>query len=244
MQKKKEGGVLPLLAELGLYDPASSGVYIIYGPAAVGKTTLMARAAEEAARDEVPAFYLMVEPNLKLYHQADKIRQMLPARVRCGGREVETAAYYDAPLPLFHRLIEITSTCERAFVVVDSITALAQHEQARYLAAVGRLDVLPIVRSMSAFANAMTQLLANNIAERHVSIYYIAQERPAIGQTYYGEPSAPSFATRAQHNVAAVARLYTAAAEGGKTKRMIKVVWHRISKYAGITREVQIEPLL
>jgi hypothetical protein len=157
---------------------------------------------------------------------------------------VETAAYYDAPLPLFHRLIEITSTCERAFVVVDSITALAQHEQARYLAAVGRLDVLPIVRSMSAFANAMTQLLANNIAERHVSIYYIAQERPAIGQTYYGEPSAPSFATRAQHNVAAVARLYTAAAEGGKTKRMIKVVWHRISKYAGITREVQIEPLL
>jgi predicted AAA+ superfamily ATPase len=83
MQKKKEEhGVLPLLTELGLYDLTSSGVYIVYGPAAVGKTTLMARAAEEAAKDEVPTFYLMVEPNLKLYRQADKIKQMLPT----GGR--------------------------------------------------------------------------------------------------------------------------------------------------------------
>jgi hypothetical protein len=236
MQKK---GVLPLLMELGLYDPTTSGVYIVYGPAATGKTTLMARAAEEAAKDEVPTYYLMVEPNLRLYNQADKIRQMLPARARCGGRELETTAYYDAPLPLFHRLIEITSTCERAFIVVDSITALAQHEQARYLAATGRLDVLPIVRSMGAFANAMTQLLANNIADRYISIYYIAQERPAIGSSYYGEPSAPSFAMRAQHNVAAVARLYTA-----DKKRHIKVVWHRVAKYAGAVRELQIEPLL
>jgi hypothetical protein len=124
MQKKKEEhGVLHLLTELGLYDPTSSSVHILYGSAAVDKTTLMARAAEEATKDEVPTFYLMVEPNLRLYRQADKIKQMLPARVRCGGREVETTAYYDAPLPLFHCLIEITSACERAFVVVDSITA-------------------------------------------------------------------------------------------------------------------------
>jgi hypothetical protein len=240
MQKKKEGhGVLPLLTELGLYDPTSSGVYILYGTAAVGKTTLMARAAEEAAKDEVPTFYLMVEPNLRLYRQADKIKQMLPTRVRCGGREIETVAYYDAPLPLLHKLVEITSACERAFVVVDSITALALHEQAKYLATVGRVEVLPIVRSISAFANAATQLIANNIADRYISIYYIAQERPAIGQTYYGEPSAPSFAMRAQHNVAAVARLFVA-----DKKRLVKVVWHRISKYAGMTREVQIEPLL
>jgi len=122
MQKKKEEhGVLHLLTELGLYDATSSSVHILYGSAAVGKTTLMARAAEEAAKDEVPTFYLMVEPNLRLYRQADKIKQMLPARVRCGGREVETTAYYDAPLPLFHCLIEITSACERAFVVVDSL---------------------------------------------------------------------------------------------------------------------------
>jgi GTPase SAR1 family protein len=237
MQKEQ---VLTLLEELGLYDPVSSGIYVLYGQAAAGKTTLMARAAEEASRDDVPTFYLMVEPNLRLYRQADKIMQMLPPRVRCGGREMEAAAHYDAPLPLFHRFIEITSTCERAFVVVDSITALAQHEQARYLAAVGRLDVLPIVRSMSAFANAMTQLLANNIADRYVSIYYIAQERPTIGQAYYGEPAAPSFAMRAQHNVAAAARLYTTA----DRKRLIKVVWHRVARYAGAVREVQIEPLL
>jgi hypothetical protein len=237
MQKKE---VLSLMMELGLYDPTTSGVYIVYGSAAVGKTTLMARAAEEAAKDEVPAFYLMAEPNLRLYNQADKIKQMLPVRARCGGREVETTAYYDAPLPLFHRLIEITSACERALIVVDSITALAQHEQAKYLAATGRLDVLPIVRSMSSFANAMTQLLASNIADRYISIYYIAQERPAIGSSYYGEPAAPSFAARAQHNVAAAARLYITA----EKRRLIKVVWHRVSKYAGMTREIQIEPLL
>jgi GTPase SAR1 family protein len=193
MQKKKEEHeeyrVLHLLTELGLYDPTSSSIIILYGTAAVGKTTLMARAAEEAAKDEIPTFYLMTEPNLRLYRQADKIKQMLPTRVRCSGREIETTGYYDAPLPLLHKLVEITSTCERAFVVVDSITALAQHEQARYLAATGRLDILPVVRSMGAYANAMTQLLANNIADRYISIYYIAQERPAIGQTYYGEPA-------------------------------------------------------
>jgi hypothetical protein len=235
-----KGKTLALLTEAGLYDLVTPGIYIIYGPAAVGKTTLMARAAEEAAKDEVPTFYLMVEPNLTLYHQADKIKRMLPARARCGGREVEAAAYYDAPLPLLHKLIEITSTCERAFVVVDSITALAQHEQARYLAATGRLDTLPIVKSMGVFANAATQLLANNIADRYISVYYIAQERPAIGQTYYGEPAAPSFALRAQHNVAAVARLFTTSDK----KRLLKVVWHRMSKYAGAVRELQIEPLL
>jgi hypothetical protein len=140
------------------------------------------------------------------------------------------------PSPCFHKFIEITSTCERAFVVVDSITALAQHEQAKYLAATGRLDILPIVRYMSSFANAMTQLLANNIADRYISMYYIAQERPAIGSSYYGEPAAPSFALRAQHNVAAVARLFV-----HERKRILKVVWHRISKYAGTTREVQID---
>jgi len=37
-----------------------------------------------------------------------------------------------------------------------------------------------------------------------------------------------------------VARL-TVGAEG---KRILKVVWHRVSKYTGATREVQIEPLL
>ena len=238
MQKKEQ--VLTLLEELGLYDPVSPGIYVIYGAAAAGKTTLMARAAEEAAKDEVPTFYLMVEPNLRLYRQADKIQQMLPARVRCGGRELKTVDYYDAPLPLFHKLIEITSTCERALIIVDSITALAQHEQARYLAAVGKIDTLYVVRSMGAFANAATQLLANNIADRYVSVYYIAQERPTVGQAYYGEPAAPSFAARAQHNVAAVARLYTTA----ERRRLIKVVWHRIAKYAGAVKEVQIEPLL
>jgi hypothetical protein len=237
MQKKEQ--VLTLLEELGLYDPVSPGIYVIYGAAAAGKTTLMARAAEEAARDEVSVFYLMVEPNLRLYRQADKIQQMLPPRVKCGGREVKTVDYYDAPLPLLHRLIEITSTCERAFIVVDSITALAQHEQARHLAAVGKIDTLYVVRSMGTFANAATQLLANNIADRYVSVYYIAQERPTVGQAYYGEPAAPSFAARAQHNVAAAARLYTV-----ERKRFVKVVWHRIAKYAGAVREVQIEPLL
>jgi len=241
MQKKVE--VLTLLEEFGLYDPVSPGIYVVYGPAAVGKTTLMARAAEEAARDEVSVFYLMVEPNLRLYRQADRIQQMLPPRAKCGGREVKTTDYYDAPLNLFHKLIEITSACERAFVVVDSITALAQHEQARYLATVGKIDTLYIVRSMGTFANAATQLLANNIADRYISIYYVAQERPTVGQAYYGEPAAPSFAARAQHNVAAAARLYTAL-ESGKTRRLIKVVWHRVAKYAGAVREVQIEPLL
>jgi hypothetical protein len=231
---------LSLLAELGLYDPVSPGIYVLYGPAAVGKTTLMARAAEEAAKDEIAAFYLMVEPNLKLYRQGDQIRQALPLRVKCGGREVETTAYYDASLPLLHRLVEITSVCERAFVVVDSITALALMEQARYLAATGKLEVLPIIRFVSSFSNAVTQLLANNIAERYISIYYIAQERPAIGSSYYGEPAAPSFAARALHNVAAVARLHVAS----EKKRILKVVWHRINRYTGTTREVQIDPLL
>ena len=232
--------ILGLLTELGLYDLTSSGIYIIYGSAAVGKTTLMARAAEEAAKDEVPTFYLMVEPNLRLYRQGDAVERMLPPQVKCGGRMLETAGYFDAPLPLLHKLIEVASTCERAFVVVDSITALAQHELARHLAAAGRLDVLPIVRSISSFFNASTQLLANNIADRYISLYYIAQERPAIGSSYYGEPAAPSFAMRAQHNVATVARLFTTSDK----KRLLRVVWHRVSKYAGAVREVQIEPLL
>ena len=238
MASKKEEGVVEVFKELGLYDPTSSGIYIIYGAPAVGKTTLVARLLEELARDEVAAFYIGTEPNLRLYGQLEAVRRLLP-RARCGGRELEAVHYVDAPLPLLHKIVEATSACERAAIAVDSITALALHEQARYLAATGRTDILPIIRSMSSFANTLTQLVASNMADRRIALYYVAQERPAIGQPYYGEPAAPSFAMRAQHNVAATARLTAVAA-----KRTLKVVWHRLSKYAGQAKEIHVEPLV
>jgi len=236
---KKEEGVVEVFKELGLYDPASSGIYVVYGAPAVGKTTLVARLLEGLARDEVPAFYAAAEPNLLLYGQLDAIRRLLPQRARCGGRELEAVRYVDAPLPLLHFVVEVTTACERAVMAVDSITALALHEQARYLAATGRLDQLYVIRQISAFGNALAQLAAANMVSRHVTLYLVAQERPAIGQPYYGEPAAPSFAMRAQHNVAATARLTAVAA-----KRTLKVVWHRVSRYAGQTREIELEPLV
>ena len=231
--------VVALLEELGLYS-RTPGIYIIYGAPAVGKTTLMARFVWELAELGVPTFYVGTEPNLKLYGQLEKIREKLPRVFKCGYREIATVEYVDSYLPLLHKAVEVTGHCGEAVLVVDSITAIALHEQSRYLAATGRLDVLPIVRTMSSFANVMTQIIANNIASKAISVYFVAQERPAIGQTYHGEPAAPSFAMRAQHNVQAVARL-TVSAEG---KRTLKVVWHRISKYAGATKEVHIEPLI
>jgi len=231
--------VVALLEELGLYS-RTPGIYIIYGAPAVGKTTLMARFVWELAELGVPTFYVGTEPNLKLYGQLEKIREKLPRVFKCGYREIATVEYVDSYLPLLHKAVEVTGHCGEAVLVVDSITAIALHEQSRYLAATGRLDVLPIARTMSSFVNAATQIIANNIASKAISVYFVAQERPAIGQTYHGEPAAPSFAMRAQHNVQAVARL-TVGAEG---KRTLKVVWHRISKYSGAAREVQIEPLL
>jgi len=232
--------VVAQLEELGLYGRSSPGIYIIYGAPAVGKTTLMAKFLWELADFGTPTFYIGTEPNLKLYGQLEKIREKLPSVFKCGYREIATVEYTDSYLPLLHKAVEVTGRCGEAVLVVDSITAVALHEQSRYLAATGRLDVLPIVRTMSSFANAMTQLVANNIASKAVSVYYVAQERPAIGQAYHGEPAAPSFAMRAQHNVQAVARL-TVGPEG---KRILKVVWHRVSKHSGLSREVQIEPLL
>ena len=235
--------IATMFEEMGLFHPTASGIYIVYGAPAVGKTTLMAHMAEALARRGIPAFYIGTEPNLRLYGQLSKIRNMIPASFKCGGREVAAVEYVDSYLPLLHKLIDITASCDQAAAVVDSITALALHEQAKYLAATGRLDVLPVIRTVSSFANSMTQLIANNVADRMVSIYYVAQERPAIGQTYHGEPAAPSFAMRAQHNVAAVARLFIAG-EGGKARRVLRVVWHRSEKYVGMAKEVQIEPLL
>jgi len=235
--------IATMFEEMGLFHPTASGIYIVYGAPAVGKTTLMAHMAEALARRGIPAFYIGTEPNLRLYGQLSKIRNMIPASFKCGGREVAAVEYVDSYLPLLHKLIDITASCDQAAAVVDSITALALHEQAKYLAATGRLDVLPVIRTVSSFANSMTQLIANNVADRMVSVYYVAQERPAIGQTYHGEPAAPSFAMRAQHNVAAVARLFIAG-EGGKARRVLRVVWHRSEKYVGMAKEVQIEPLL
>jgi hypothetical protein len=240
MSQPRRPKVVALLEELGLYSRNLPGIYIIYGAPAVGKTTLVARLLWEAADLGVPAFYVGTEPNLKLYGQLEKIREKLPRTFKCGHREIAAVEYADSYLPLLQKAVEITGHCGEAVLAVDSITAVALHEQGRYLASTGRLDVLPIVRTMSSFANSMTQLVANNIAGKAVSVYYVAQERPAIGQTYHGEPAAPSFAMRAQHNVQAVARL-TVNAEG---RRILKVVWHRISKYAGIAKEVQIEPIL
>jgi hypothetical protein len=241
-KRDERRGIVDVFEEMGLFHPTASGIYIVYGAPAVGKTTLMARFAEALAKRGIPAFYVGTEPNLRLYGQLSKIRQMLPNSFKCGGREVAAVEYVDSYLPLLHKLIDITASCDQAVAVVDSITALALHEQAKYLAATGRLDVLPVIRTVSSFANSMTQLIANNVADRMVSVYYVAQERPAIGQPYHGEPAAPSFAMRAQHNVAAVARLFIG--EGGKARRMLKIVWHRSEKYVGMAKEVQIEPLL
>lgn len=240
MSPSQKPRVVALLEELGLYSRGSPGIYIIYGAPAVGKTTLMAKFLWELAELGTAAFYVGTEPNLKLYGQLEKIREKLPRAFKCGHREIPAVEYVDSYLPLFHRVIEITGHCGEAVLVVDSITAIALHEQSRYLAATGKIDVLPIVRTMSSFANAMTQLVANNISSKAVSVYYVAQERPAIGQTYHGEQAAPSFAMRAQHNVEAVARLTITT----ESKRILKVVWHRASKYAGMSREVQIEPLI
>ncbi|MFP3200195.1 MAG: hypothetical protein RXR06_10030 [Thermoproteus sp.] len=242
-EKKRSDGerdVVDAFEEMGLFHP--TGIYIVYGAPAVGKTTLMARFAEALAKRGIPAFYIGTEPNLRLYGQLSKIRQMLPNSFKCGQHEIAVVEYVDSYLPLLHKLIDITASCDQAVAVVDSITALALHEQAKYLAATGRLDVLPVIRTVSSFANSMTQLMANNVADKMVSVYYVAQERPAI-QPYHGEPAAPSFAMRAQHNVAAVARLFITG-EGGKARRALKVVWHRSGKYTGVTKEVQIEPLL
>jgi archaellum biogenesis ATPase FlaH len=240
MSQPRKPKVVPLMEELGLYSRSSPGIHIVYGAPAAGKTTLVARFLWELADLGVPTFYVGTEPNLKLYGQLEKIREKLPRVFKCGHREVPAVEYADSYMPLLHRVVEVTGHCGEAVLAVDSITAVALHEQGRYLASTGRLDVLPVVRTMSSFANAMTQLAANNIAGKAVSVYYVAQERPAIGQTYHGEPAAPSFATRAQHNVQAVARL----AVGAEGRRTLKVVWHRVSKYAGATREVQVEPLL
>jgi hypothetical protein len=242
-EKKRDGrDVVDMFEEMGLFHPTTSGIYIVYGGPGEGKTTAMARFAEALTKRGIPAFYLGTEPNLRLYGQLSKIRQMLPNSFKCGQHEVAAVEYMDSYLPLLHKLIEITASCDQAVAVVDSITSAALHERSRYLAATGRVDTQTAMY-MSSYANLMTQQLANNIADKMINIYYVAQERPAIGQPYHGEPTAPSFAMRAQHNVAAVARAFTVT-EGGKTRWLLKVVWHRVGKYSGMVKEVQVEPLL
>jgi len=234
--------IATMFEEMGLFHPTASGIYIVYGGPAEGKTTAMARFAEALAKRGVPAFYIGTEPNLRLYGQLSKIKQMLPASFKCGQYEIAAVEYMDSYLSLLHKLIDITASCDQAVVVVDSITSVALHERSRYLAATGRVDTQTAMY-MSSFANLITQNIANNIANKMINIYYIAQERPAVGQPYHGESTAPSFAMRAQHNVAGVARAFTVT-EGGKKRRMIKVIWHRVGKYEGMVKEVQVEPLL
>jgi hypothetical protein len=241
-KKRDERGIVDLFEEMGLFHPTASGIYIVYGGPGEGKTTAMARFAEALAKGGIPAFYIGTEPNLRLYGQLSKIRQILPASFKCGQHEITAVEYTNSYLPLLHKLVDIVASCDQAVAVVDSITSAALHERSRYLAATGRVDTQTAMY-MSSFANLMTQLLADDIANKMINIYYIAQERPAVGQPYHGEPTAPSFAMRAQHNVGAVAKAFTAT-EGGKTRRMLKVIWHRIAKYEGMVKEVQIEPLL
>lgn len=239
--KEGRGSATGILAELGLYSPAGSGIYVIYGEPATGKTTLVARLLEEASREGAPAVYIATEPNVRLYGQWQKIRSLLPARAKCNGVEIDAVQYHDSYTTLMYAALKALQ-CKNLVMAVDSVTALALHEQARRMAETGRLEILPIIREVSAFANAFAQLIASRLASeegRQAQVYLVAQARAAIGQPWHGEPLAPSFALRAQHNVGACARLV--ALPNGE--RLLKVVWHRDARYAGKAAKIRLEPL-
>ncbi len=245
MTKKERGEkraeALEVAEKLGLVRRPESFISVVYGAAAVGKTTFVAHLLEEAHRQmQIPVAYIATEPNVRLYGGLERIQKMLPPQVQCTDKRVMESVYYiDDILRLYHTLIQLVSCMDAGVIAVDSITALAIHEQARHLAATGRVDVLPIVQRVSAYANSIVQWLANAIADKHINIIIVAQERPAIPQPWHGQPTAPSFASRALHNVGAVARLYI----DGKT-RVIKTVVHRIADYIGRWEELDLEPLL
>ncbi|MEM1568652.1 MAG: hypothetical protein QXI84_09240 [Thermofilaceae archaeon] len=67
----------------------------------------------------------------------------------------------------------------------------------------------------------MSQALAEYAVRKKATIWLVAQERPAIGGSWRGEPAAPSFAMRALHSV-------------------FKVVMHRNEKKVGEIREVPV----
>lgn len=208
--------VLTLVEDLGL----SGGVVVVYGAAGVGKTTLTLAVMKELV---VPKLYIASEPNV-FYDKLEKAKQFAEAD-------------YVKELPeAFRRALTFVQKHDGAFVAIDSVSAFAQHEAAKKMALEGELpQPLSIVGPLSFAANAMSQALAEQAIKHKATIWLIAQERPAIGGTWRGEPAAPSFAMRALHSVAAVARLFMAG-----NKRTLKVVMHRDKKKEGEVREVPI----
>lgn len=207
-----------LLGEIGFGEP---GVYVIYGAAGAGKTTLAYCIMKER---QGPKLYIASEPNV-FYGQLKLFAEL--------GR----AEYVKDLAEAFLALFTWARDSKSGVAVVDSVSAFAQHEAARQMLMEKRTPKpLEVVAPLSFAANAMSAAVVDAAVQNGHTLLFIAQERPAIGRLWRGEDAAPSFAMRSLHSVYAVYRLVVAA---DKT-RVLRAVLHRKSEYEG--KQVSLPP--
>jgi len=201
-------------------------IYMIYGPAMVGKTTLAVNIADADLKAGRHVAYIATEFNLKPI--LDKIKPHVS----------ELHEYYD-PMGLLNWLNGF-SIKTPATLIIDSLGGVRMNYMADYSRTTGGLpDTFRV--------NMLIQIIVHRIIEAWtmggLKVILINHESPEIKREFYSEDTYPTSARKALHDSMIVVRLFTREVTEGNVVKIARVGKVILDRYGILAKDAPNNPI-
>jgi len=204
----------------------ADAIYMIYGPAMVGKTSLAVNIADSDLKAGRHVAYIATEFNLKPI--LDKIKPHVS----------ELHEYYD-PMGLLNWLNGF-SVKNPSTLIIDSLGGVRMNYMADYSRATGGLpDTFRV--------SMLIQIIAHRLIEAWtmggLKVILINHESPAIRMGFYSEDAYPTSAQKALHDSGIVIRLFTREVTEGNTVKIARIGKVILDRYNFLTKDAPNNPV-
>jgi hypothetical protein len=204
----------------------ADAIYMIYGPAMVGKTSLAVNIADADLKAGRHVTYIATELNLKPI--LDKIKPHVS----------ELHEYYD-PMGLLNWLNGF-SVKNPSTLIIDSLGGIRMNYMADYSRATGGLpDTFRV--------NMLIQIIVHRLIEAWamggLKVILINHESPAIRGDFYNEDTYPTSARKALHDSVIVIRLFTREVTEGNIVKIVRVGKVILDRYGILTKDTLNNPI-
>jgi len=204
----------------------ADAIYMIYGPAMVGKTSLAVNIADSDLKAGRHVTYIATEFNLKPI--LDKIKPHVS----------ELHEYYD-PMGLLNWLNGF-SVKNPTTLIIDSLGGIRMNYMADYSSATGGLpDTFRV--------SMLIQIIVHRLIEAWVmgglKVILINHESPEIKEEFYDEETYPTSAKKALHDSVIVVRLFTRKVAEGNVVKIVRVGKVILDRYGILAKDAPNNPV-
>jgi len=204
----------------------ADAIYMIYGPAMVGKTSLAVNIADADLKAGRHVTYIATELNLKPI--LDKIKPHVS----------ELHEYYD-PMGLLNWLNGF-SVRKPSTLIIDSLGGVRMNYMADYSRATGGL---PDTFRVSMLIQIIAHRLIEAWAMGGLKVILINHESPSIRGGFYSEDAYPTGAKKALHDSGIVVRLFTREVAEGNVVKIVRVGKVILDRYGILAKDAPNNPI-